>query len=82
MKELCPLGGAMGKNPWTTHRDRTQNRVREHIYVESSMKREVAMNGEAIKRLHGNRTKLKHGWSEQYLAHTEHEGLDVNSQWR
>lgn len=35
------------------------------------------MTGEAIKRLYANTTKLKHGWSEQHLAHTEHDGLDV-----
>lgn len=77
MKELCPLRGTMGEKPWTTYWDRTQNRVREHIYVESFMKREVAITGEAMERVHVNTTKLKHGWSEQYLAHTEHDGLDV-----
>lgn len=78
MKEFCPLRGTMGKKPGTTYRKRTQNRVREHIYVESFMKREVAMTGEAIKkRLHVSTTKLKYAWSEQYLAHTEYDGQDV-----
>lgn len=77
MKELCPLRGAMGKKPWTAYGVRTQNRVREHIYVKSFMEREVAMSGEAIKRLHVNTTTIKYGWSEQYMAPTEHDGIDV-----
>lgn len=41
------------------------------------MKREFSMTEEAIKRLQVNTTKLKHGWSEHYLTHTELDGLDV-----
>lgn len=48
----------MGKKPWTTYGERRQNRAREYIYVESFMKREVAMTEEAIKRLRVNTTKL------------------------
>lgn len=62
----------MREKPGTAYCDRTQNRVRErakHIYVESFMKREVAMTGEPIERLHVNTTEHKHACSEQYLAY-------------